>query len=108
MAVRSAALASGQNTTSLDLIVFTVPDQETWLLKSIYLRAIGAQTIQAYITTPTQTGGVRILEETLAASGPAFWEGWIALEPGSQLRIASTVANFRWHVSGAELEGVAD
>ena len=100
---------SGVIATQLLHTSFTVPANETWLVKSIYGYS-GAGTAGRVLFHFSVAGGPNTAWFALATSSQqAFrWDGWIAFDPGSRLVIQNVSdGNLTFYVSGSKLPGAA-
>jgi len=111
MAVRTKQLAAGRVTTTTAVGVYTTPDGETTILKSVAVQNLNTGTATVLILLATVPGiGVSTLARIpLAALESVYLDRWIVLQPAQVLQLQLTVAvGVNFWLSGTELEGVAD
>lgn len=109
MSVRSARLAFGvSGTANTNNTIYTCPAGKTAVVKDVRVvgRAAGSTNyLLASSSGPTFT---YLVAGALASGAVASTTGFIVLEPGDRLVVnASAVDAIGFHVSGAELDGVA-
>lgn len=111
MPVRTKLLTSGRSSSSTASVIYTVPADETAIIKDILLCNINASTTTTIALAADTAANDKTLlwEEGLVARKTLHIVLWLVLLPGYELTLsnaASVGVNF-W-VSGTELEGVAD
>lgn len=111
-AVRTKLLARGSQSlaASTYVAIYTVPAGETCIVKEVVLTNQGGGASNVYLTS--NRAGVRtdVLLWSPSANGQLHVAArWIVLMAGDVLEVVASTAGIRhWHVSGTELEGVAD
>lgn len=109
MPVRSDRLYSGRLANAAAADLFTVPEGITVLVKSInvYSHASGQGSVLFHAFDPSGAHVV-LVRLTTSQSGSSYWDGWVAMDPGSRLRAENTAGNLAdlW-VSGTKLIGTA-
>lgn len=111
MAVRTKLLASGRSSSATASIIYTVPADETAILKSIILCNINASTTTTIqIAVDTAANNLTLFwEEGLIARKSLVIEPYLVLQPGMEVSLANAAAvGVNYWVSGVELEGIAD
>lgn len=94
--------------TGVYTTVYTCPQGKTAIVKD--LRSGNDGSVQAFIIWSVLSGPVRTrLILTVANAGDtSFAAGlFVVLEPGDQLQLRIDASNVSYHVSGAELDGLA-
>lgn len=111
-AVRTKLLTRGSQNlaASTYAAIYTVPAGETCIVKEVVLVEQGGGASNVYLTS--NRAGVRtdILLWSPTANGQLHVASrWIVLAAGDTLELVASTAGIRhWHISGTELEGVAD
>jgi len=111
MPVRTKLLASGRSTSATATVVYTVPADETCILKWIRLANVSASTSsEVIIAIDTAANNLTTYQRvTLAAQTGIGIELWQVLQPGMEIAISNVAAvGVNYWLSGSELEGVAD
>jgi len=111
MAVRTKLLASGRSTSSTSAVIYTVPADETAIIKSILLCNINASTTTTIALAVDTAANDKTLawEEGLIARKSLLIEPYLVLQPGMELALSNSASvGVNYWVSGTELEGVAD
>lgn len=110
MPVRSDRLAGPISITAGNsLLLFTVPVDETWLVKFIGITNTGVVTSTNYCFARRAGVDVGLLDGPMAAARttqtpPGFW---CALDPATEVHALAGVASMTVLVSGAKLLGAA-
>ena len=107
MSVRSAPLAKFFSTVSATVTLFTVPDGETWLVKSIIVNNTGVnpRSVQIALFPSGGAWGAQFVNEAMAGPSILQWDGWLALGPGDLLKAAINGDSVAVWVSGSALLG---
>lgn len=109
MPVRSDRLGAGILGAAINHLVLTVPPAATVLVKSVYGYS-GASAASRVLLHGTPAGGTQlaIIEIATTPQKAWRWDGWWALDPGTELRIQNLADGnqFYW-ISGARLPGAA-
>jgi len=110
MPVRTARLAHGQTgAAGSTSTIYTCPPGKTGIVKDVRVTSSSAtpQTVVLGVVSGPTT--VWVLSHDFSASlVPIQTTGFLVLEPGDHLVIsAAAAAGATFHISGAELEGVA-
>lgn len=111
MAVRTKRLASTRLTGTTAVDIYSTPDGETTILKSLAAVNINGSTATVLILLMDVTGiGQTTLQRIpLAALESVYLDRWIVIPEEGKLSAQLTVAvGVNLWVSGTELEGVAD
>jgi hypothetical protein len=109
MAVRTATLVAdtfpGGGATT---VAATVPDGETWILKQLDLNltSFATSTVRIFWQRANGAQGV-IFSQSIGTPFIAHFTGFTVAEPGDQLLVFSSNADFYLWASGSRLEGVA-
>lgn len=108
MPVRTKVLAGATATTTLTAI-YTCPDGETAILKSITSAKTAAGAVSMDLTI-LRDGTSRVVwrEQHPVTSSVTYHDVWIVLQPGDVLRAQTDSGTCNLWLSGTELEGVAD
>jgi len=107
VAVRTKTLATGTLTGDGSThTLFTVPSGKTVIVKDIRIWAgYGANGV---CRIQVASGpAVSVIDQGLAYLDVLKVEGFIVLEPGDEMTGLATTNDLRYHISGAELDGVA-
>lgn len=109
MPVRTARLAAGvHNTLNSFIQIYTCPQGRTAIVKD--LRSSNAGTVATFVfwradSGPAQT---RLVSANVNPGDPSFAANcFVVLEPGDHISLFTSAAPIHYHLSGAELDGVA-
>lgn len=111
MAVRTKQLASLRLTTTSSVDVYTTPDQETTILKSVAAQNLnsGTSTVLILLAEVPGIGQTTLRRIPLAALESVYLDLWFVVPNSTKLSAQLTVAvGVNVWLSGSELEGVAD
>jgi hypothetical protein len=111
MAVRTKRLASTRLTGTSVVDIYTTPDGETTILKSVAAQNINGSTATVLVLLMDVEGiGQTTLQRiALGALESVYLDRWIVIPPGGKVSGQLTVAvGVNLWLSGTELEGVAD
>lgn len=112
MGVRSKNLARGNQNlaASTPVVIYTVPDGETAIVKEVCLTAQSGGASAVYLTSVRSGAKSDFLRWDVGANGQVHVASrWLVLHAGDQIEIVASTAGIRhWHISGTELEGAAD
>lgn len=110
MPVRSDRLAGPVSVTAGNsVLLFTVPADETWLVKFVGITNTGAITSTNYCFARRSGVDVGLLDGPMQP-GRTTWTPagfWCALDPGTEVHALAGVAGMTVMVSGAKLAGAA-
>jgi hypothetical protein len=109
MSTRSAVLATATVGAATPTSIFTVPAQQVWLAKSIFIYNHGGapDTVSVWAT---DLGGIQaypIVSQSVPAGGRFEWNGWLPMNAGHNMAVESNTGNSYFWVNGAKLLGAA-
>lgn len=110
MPVRSELLAAGRRTDATLAVVYTTPDGDTTILKSVALFNLSTSaTIDVLIAMDAGAFNQTPLREVqLAPRASFYWDTWIVMPPFAELLLRGDVdGGCNYWFSGAELAGVS-
>lgn len=104
-AVRNACVARGTIAAAGGAVVYTVPANTVFLIKSVVLTLQPAGPTSYLIILKPGDGSVTVFlaEGSLAQSATSLWQGWAAMNAGDVVQINSSVGGLAYWVSGAVL-----
>ena len=105
--VRNGPLARMILTSAGYTTIGTVPQGETWLIKTIHYLNAGSAKATVYSQLQAADGPVaaRLDQYELEPLTWQTWQGWTALRPGDQLLVSTDQADVHVWVNGAALPG---
>jgi len=109
MSVRSAVLARGVVFAGDTPLIGTVPDGETWIVKSAEVSpvGVGSSSVQLYAEAADASTRATFFQQTVPSLSPVHYSGWVVMLPGDNLFAHSSAVDEYYWVSGARLVGVA-
>lgn len=108
MPVRTLRLAHGRLTTLNSFVsVYTCPAGRTAIVKDVRTHNDGTASSFVFWAVLSGPTSVRLLGANPNAGDAIFFTCFVVLEPGDQLQLFTASQPVNFHVSGAELAGVA-
>lgn len=111
MAIRTKLLAGGRTTSTSAVVIYTCPDGETAILKSLHLQNLNLTTnVEVIILMDAGAFDKTTFERfNVPASAHVAREWWVVLPAGAEIGLQLSVSQgVNYWLSGTELEGVAD
>lgn len=107
MATRTAVLGRGTVVGPGNIVLATVPLNETWIAKGVSIRNTGSVTanVELYATQVGTTFNADIFLASLAVNGYTIQTIWFVLGPGDKLQFFVDGSQFAVWVSGSRLLG---
>lgn len=110
MAVRSEQFAAGRRTDNTLVVVYSVPDGKTAILKELTVFNLHASADSAF-TLAIDAGAFNqtvYLEEIVGFRKRLRWEFWTVLPPFAEIAVRGVAGcSLNYWLSGAELAGVS-
>lgn len=107
MAVRSARLAIGDSTAGAAIDIYTCPAGKTAIVKDVRVWAENGACPRVAVYVDSGADRAAFFDAAVGNLAVGVAQGFIVLEPGDQVGIFSQTVAVAYHVSGAELDGVA-
>lgn len=103
-AIRNFRLAAGSVASTSNTVVYTVPANNTVILKfaAIHNNSAASATESIYINEPVSGAAILLISQSVAAGASELWSGWTVLNAGDQIRVVNNGAAYYW-LAGAIL-----
>lgn len=103
--IRNYCVARGLSASGTTSTVYTVPDNNAFIMKSILVHNPFAALVNAavFVQSADTTIAAIALSAAVPANGDASLQTWVVINAGDHLVISSTPGQFYYWISGAVL-----